>query len=228
MKKIQFFKISYWITASLLIAFLFQNSFPVFWNAWLIALFLLPAAFMVKYGFEKAKNFTGFKKWIRYFFILMISLYWGYIAITLAYWYFLELRADTLENILINPIFIWLIIGFFVLLDFVIFKKENESESNIVSIHSNRKKTSIVIDNIAYIESRDNYTTVVLKDGSQYKNAIKISAWETRLTKFLRIHRSFLVNPDSATLKGNEVIVHAKWSLPISRSYKKHIVAHFS
>lgn len=228
MKKIQIFKISYWLVASLLIALLLQNSIPFFLNAWLIALFLLPAAFIVKFGIEKTKSYKGFKKWLRYFFLAIISLYWGYIAITITYWYFLELRSDSLEKILINPIFIWIIIGFFVLLDFVLFKKVGPNETEVVSIYSNRKKTIIQIKNIAYIESRGDFTMATLKDGSEYKNTIKISEWEKKLKNFLRIHRSFLVNTNLTTLKGNEVIVNAEWTLPISRSYKKEVVGHFN
>ena len=227
MNKNQLFKIVYWLIASISLALLLQNSIPVFWNAWLIALFLLPAAFLLKYGIEKTKPLDGFKKWIRYFFLAIMSLYWGYIAIIITYWYFLELKSDSIEKILINPIFIWVIIGFFALLEFVLFKKANQSQSNVVSIYSNRKKTVIQINNIAYVESRSNFTVVILKDGSEYKNIIKISEWENRLENFLRIHRSFLVNSNLTTLNGNAVIVNAEWTLPISRSYKKEVLKHF-
>lgn len=227
MNKNHLFKILYWLIASISLALLLQNSIPVFWNAWLIALFLLPAAFILKYGIEKTKSLDGFKKWIRYFFLAIMSLYWGYIAIIIAYWYFLELKSDSIEKILINPIFIWVIIGFFALLEFVLFKKANQSQASVVSIYSNRKKTIIQIKNIAYVESRSNFTLVILKDGSEYKNIIKISEWENRLENFLRIHRSFLVNTNLTTLNGNAVIVNAEWTLPISRSYKKEVLEHF-
>ena len=82
-----YYEIGYWLIASVLIALLLQNSIPNFWNAWLIALFFLPAAMIVKFGIEKTKHFYGLRKWVRYFFIAMISLYWGYVAITVAYWY---------------------------------------------------------------------------------------------------------------------------------------------
>lgn len=227
MFKNQLIKIIYWVLASLLIAFLIQNSIPLFWHAWLIALFLLPLAFVVKMGIEKIKHFKGIKKWLRSFLLAVISLYWGYIAIAIAYWYFLELKSDTLEGILINPIFIWIIIGFFVLLEYVLFKKTSEERAKSVSIYSERKKTVLEIHKIAYIESRDNYTMAILKDGSQYKNAIKISEWEFKLNDFLRIHRSFLVNPEWSIIKGNDIIVNGEIVLPISRSYKKKIEAYY-
>tara|TARA_R110002049_G_scaffold293731_2_gene478999 strand:- start:51371 stop:52072 length:702 start_codon:yes stop_codon:yes gene_type:complete len=227
MDRNDFFKIIYWLAVSFLIALLLQNSIPSFWNAWPIALFLLPAALMVKYGINTAKNFKGFSKWLRYFFIAILSLYWGYIAITIAYWCFLELKADSLEKILINPIFIWMIIGFFVLLEHAFFKTHNKTKNETIIIYSDRKKTVIKINNLAYIESRGNFTLAILEDGSSYKNNIRISEWESRLKGFVRIHRSFLVNPKCATLQGNEVVVNAKWSLPISRTYKEKVIDYF-
>lgn len=227
MSKHQFFKIIYWLIASLLLAFLIQNSIPVFWNAWLIALFILPIAFIVKYGIEKINSYIGFKKGLRYFFLAIVSLYWGYIAITIAYWYFLELKGDSLEKTLINPIFIWIIIGFFILLEYVFFKKSNLDSISTVAIYSDRKRIILDIKNIAFIESRGSFTIVFLQDGSQYKNKFKISEWEYKLNEFIRIHRAFIVNPNVTTLNGNEVIVQAEWTLPISRSYKQKVVNYF-
>lgn len=140
MIKHQFLKTLYWLIASVLIAFLLQNSIPYFWNAWLIALFFLPAAFIVKYGIEKTKLLKGLKKWVRYLLIAVTSLYWGYIAVTAAYWFFLELKADALEKILINPIFIWMMIGFFVLFETILFKKVKTVNNETISIYSDRKK----------------------------------------------------------------------------------------
>jgi len=217
MIKRQLFKIGYWLIASVLIALLLQNSIPN-----------LPAAMIVKFGIEKTKHFYGLRKWVRYFFIAMISLYWGYVAITVAYWYFLELNANNLDKILISPLFIWVVIGFFVLLETIIFNKSKKEENKTITIYSDRKKTTINIYNLAYIESRGEFTLAILIDGSEYKNNIRISEWEQKLNDFVRIHRSFLVNPEFSTLKGNEVVVNAQWNLPISRSYKQKVSGFFN
>lgn len=227
MKNHPFFKTGYWLVASVLIAMLLKNSIPNFWNAWLIALFFLPAALIVKFGIEKARLFKGIKKWIRVFFIAMLSLYWGYVAIAVAYWYFLELKGDLLDKVLISPVFIWLIIGFFVLLEYILFNKSKSKKQETITIYSDRKKTTININNLAYIESRAEFTIAVLIDGSEFKNNIRISEWELRLGDFIRIHRSFLVSPMHSTLNGNEVIVNANWNLPISRTYKQKVLSYF-
>ena len=228
MVKQHILNVLFWIIATILIAILLQNSIPDFWKAWLIALFFLPGALIVKFGIEKSQSMKGFKKLIRYFLIAVLSLYWGYVAVTVAYWYFLELKSESLEKILINPIFIWVIMGFFVLLEYMIFKKPETDEIKTITIYSNRKKTTINIDNLAFIESRADFTIAKLMDGSEYKNTCRISEWEEKLNGFLRIHRSFLVNPDVTTISGNEVVVRAKWNLPISRSYKPKVLEYFN
>lgn len=228
MTKNHLYKTIYWIVVSVLIAFLLINSFKGFWNSWLVALLFLIAVLFVKYGIKKVQSFSKTKKYLRYFLLAVGSLYWVYLSITLAYWYILELKAYQLEQILINPIFIWIIIGFFVGLEYFLFKYKEKPVLEKVKIYSNRKKTILVIDELAYIESRGDFTIAVLIDGSEFKNLINISTWENRLDRFLRVHRSFLVNPDKSILQGNEVVVNGKWKIPISRSYKERVVTYFN
>lgn len=228
MNKRQLLNALYWIVASLLMAILLRDSLPSFWNAWLIALFLLPAALVVKFGVEKTKTLPPIKKGIRYFFLAVLSLFWGYLALLIAYWYILELNAGTIEKTVINPFFIWILIGFFVLLEKVLFKTTEQTEKETISIFSNRKKTVILIQHLAYIESRGDFTIAILTDGTAYKNTIKISEWSQKLESFLRIHRAFLVNPNMATLSGNEIIIDSKTTLPISRTYKRKVEAYFN
>ncbi|TNJ41945.1 LytTR family transcriptional regulator DNA-binding domain-containing protein [Tamlana fucoidanivorans] len=223
MTRTSIYKIIFWLVASLIIAILLQNSLPVFWNAWLVALFLLPVVFIVKHSITKIKPLKGIKKWNRFFFLAIITLFWGYLAVTIVYWYFIELKANIIDEILINPVFIWLVLSFFLLLEYVLFKNDSSKKRETVTIYSNRKRTVLPINQIAFIESRSDFTIVMLIDGSNYKNTVKISEWENRLPDFLRIHRSFLVNPEFSLLKGKEVVVNSTWSLTVSRSYKQQV-----
>ena len=121
-----------------------------------------------------------------------------------------------------------MIIGFFILFESVLFKEAKGINKETISIFSDRRKTIIKIDSLAYIESRGNFTIAVLLDGSNYKNNIRISEWEQKLGGFIRIHRSFLVNPEYATLKGNDVVVNSEIALPVSRSYKDKVANFFN
>lgn len=211
--------------ASVAIATLLLNSIGNFWDAWLLALFLLSAAIFVKYSFHSIRSMSGYKKWIRILLIAVVSLYWSYLAIVIAYWYFLELKGGVMEAMLINPVFIWMIVGFLVLLEFQIFNRRGKPSKETISIFSNRKKTVLQIDQIAYVESRSHFTIVVLLNGDILKNNTTITEWEQKLKGFLRIHRSFLVNPDKMVLNGNEVIVNSIHNLPVSRKYKQEVMA---
>jgi len=209
------------------IAILFLKSFGGLLEAWLVALFLLTAAIFVKYSYQRIAHLKGFKKGLRIFLIALVSLYWSYVAITIAYWYLIELKGGVIDQMIVNPLFIWMIIGFFVLLEYRIFRKPFTKIKETVTIYSNRKKTVLRIDSIGYIESRSDFTIAILLDGKEYKNNTPISDWEKMLDSFVRIHRSFLVNPKKLTLNGNEAVVNSTWNLPISRKYKQRVIEQF-
>lgn len=224
MLKAHLLKICYWLLGSLVIATLFLKSFDGFLESWLIALFLLTAAIFAKYSYQHIAHLKGFKKGLRVSLIALASLYWCYIAITIAYWYLIELKGGVIDQMIMNPLFIWMIISFFVLLEYQLFRKSFAHIKETVSIFSNRKKTILQIDSIAYIESRSDFTLAIMLNGEEYKNNTTISDWEKMLDSFIRVHRSCLVNPKKCTLKGNEVVINSIWNLPISRKYKQLVI----
>ena len=223
------FKIAFYLGFTLLMAILLSGSFPSFGEAWLTALFLLPALILLQLGLQRSKKLASpLKRSVWIFFWAVLALDASYLALLFSYWYFLELHPEQFQMILVNPVFIWVTLGFFAGLESFLFKEDPGEEPRTISIYSNRKKTVLEIDQIAYVESRGDFTLVFLKDGSEYKNMVKISNWQQHLDHFLRIHRSFLVNPDISVLHGSSVIVHSKWELPVSRGYKKQVQSYFS
>lgn len=221
-------KILYWFCFTLMIAFLFKSSFHKFWQAWITASMLLPSVVVVKYGLEQgSKQKRALSRAVLYFFYGIFCLYLSYMAILAAYWYFLELDSQAFNFMIVNPVFIWISIGFFVFLEQLVFKTPVEEESKTVTIFSERKKTVLQIDQITYVESRGDFTVAHLNTGESFKNSVKISQWEQRLPEFLRIHRSFLVNPQKAALHGSKVRVGIDDDLPVSRGYKTRVEAFF-
>ena len=210
-------------------AVLLSGSFPSFGEAWMTALFLLPALILLQLGLQRSRKVESpLKRSVWIFFWAVLALDASYLALLFSYWYFLELHPEQFQMILVNPVFIWITLGFFAGLESFLFKEKTGEEPRTISIYSNRKKTVLEIDQIAYVESRGDFTLVFLKDGSEYKNMVKISNWQQHLDHFLRIHRSFLVNPEISVLHGSSVVVHSKWELPVSRGYKKQVQAFFS
>ena len=221
-------KILYWFCFTLLIAFLFKSSFHKFWQAWITAIMLLPSVVVVKYGLEQAqKEKRSFSKGVLFFFYGTLCLYLSYMAILAAYWYFLEMDSEAFNFMIVNPVFIWISIGFFVFLEQRIFKGKVEEEPMTVTIFSARKKTVLQVEQITFVESRGDFTIAHLESGESFKNSVKISQWQQRLPAFLRIHRSFLVNPQKAALHGSHVRVGTEQELPISRGYKSKVEAFF-
>lgn len=222
------FKILYWIGFTLLISLLFRYTFQAYWQSWITAVMLLPSVVVLKYGIERSSQETQkIKRAVSLFFWGILCLYLSYIAIIAAYWYFLELRSDSFDMIIVNPVFIWISLGFFIFLEQLIFKQETKEEPLTISIFSDRKKTILQIDQLAFVESRGDFTIAHLDDGKSFKNNVKISQWEKRLPDFLRIHRAFLVNPAKATLHGSSVRIGSTGDLPVSRGYKKRVEEYF-
>ncbi|MFD1316476.1 LytTR family transcriptional regulator DNA-binding domain-containing protein [Namhaeicola litoreus] len=227
MKFNSLYQVIYWFCTSLLIALLFKTSFTSFWEAWLVSLFFIPPALLIKFSWPKIKPLPKLKRVLRTFYLAVFSLYFCYLAITLAYWYFLELRGGQMEKVFLNPVLVWIILGFFVGLDAYLFVSQNTSNSESITIFSDRKKTNLLKNDILFVESRNEFTLVILSNGQEIKNNVKISSWENKLPHFLRVHRSFLINPLVAVLNGNEIIIHSKYNIPISRSYKKTVIDFF-
>ena len=102
-----------------------------------------------------------------------------------------------------------------------------------VNFVSNRKKISLPISDIAYVESNDKFVQVVDLKGNVYKNYIGIEKWQERLPKgFLRTHRSYLVNSDyiSAIDEDSVKMSFVKplpSSIPLSRKYRSTIMLSF-
>jgi len=229
MQKNHFFKILYWLSFTLLIALLFRHTFQQYWQSWVTSVMLLPSVVVLKYGIEKSRlESNKLKRGILFFFWGILCLYLSYVAIIAAYWYFLELKAETFDLIIVSPVFIWISLGFFIFLEQLLFKQEVKEESLTISIFSDRKKTIIQIDQLAFVESRGEFTIAHLDNGKTFKNNVKISQWEKRLPDFLRIHRAFLVNPAKATLHGAAVRIGSSGDLPVSRSCKQKVEEHFA
>ena len=228
MQKTHLYKSLYWLCFSLLIAFMFRSSFHRFWQAWITASMLLPSVVIMKYGLERSnKEKHRVKRGILLFFYGMLCLYISYMSILGAYWYFLELDAEAFNFMIVNPIFIWISIGFFIFLEKWIFSGKQTEEPATVTIFSERRKTMLQVDQITFVESRGDFTVAHQDSGESFKNRVKISQWERRLPAFLRINRSILVNPQKATLHGSTIRVGNDEDLPVSRSYKTKVDTFF-
>lgn len=64
-----------------------------------------------------------------------------------------------------------------------------------ISFISDRRKVTVYLATIVYIESRDSSVLVWTSNGRSYPTRMKISQWEYALDdRFVRVHRSFIVS----------------------------------
>ena len=137
------------------------------------------------------------------------------------------INLPDLPSILSNPVFIAIILTslaagshfFEAWLD-----KKLPSQPGSISFTSERKAVTLPIDDILYVESNDDATTIVASGGRRFKNYTPISQWEATLRPhFIRIHRSFLVNKSAVTRIDVDLLYIDDIQLPISRKYKEAV-----
>ena len=109
------------------------------------------------------------------------------------------------------------------LLDRWLMRKHPEMESGI-TFCSDRKKVTLLLHEIVYVESCDTEVFIHTIDGRTLRNKTGISQWESVLgERFIRVHRAFLVNSKYvSSYKGDTIKVEDK-ELPVSRKYQKQL-----
>ncbi len=90
-----------------------------------------------------------------------------------------------------------------------------------IYVREDKITQKIFLSEILYIESQGNYVKIVCTD-REITSYSSISLIEEKLpeTKFLRVHRSFIVANDKITAFSGTTILIGKHQIPIGRSYK--------
>lgn len=103
-----------------------------------------------------------------------------------------------------------------------------QSGDGFLLIKSDRRELNVLVSDIAYVESLDNYVKLYLMDRVVITRE-SISALEQRLKhfSFVRIHRSYLVNATLVKTLTNEYIEILGKKLPFGRSFKKSAMRYF-
>ncbi len=101
-----------------------------------------------------------------------------------------------------------------------------QERNNFIFVRADRKMVKISFSEINHIESFSDYIKIHLNEKVVVTRET-ISSIEAKLPTayFLRIHRSFIVSISKIESFTNEFIEVRKKALPISRSYKKDVLA---
>lgn len=227
--------ILYWILAIAMIASVIVSiGYRLSESVFIGALFL-PGALAVKYFFSNV-SFRNKSEGIKNCVFITLGVIAGEIFLfLLAHWTICNMRADTndiyewpqVPDLLVNPIFIAIMIGAFSVLNVLLEKwldRRYPSGPMTITFLSDRKPVSLLESEILYIESNDSVTTVFAADGREFRNKTPISQWEANLgEKFVRIHRSYLVNRSAISSVEAGAVMVGDRQLPVSRKYKDRI-----
>jgi hypothetical protein len=197
--------------------------------AFFIAVMMLPGVMFVKF-FSGDISFKNHRKGILHtiYFVAIVMLI-EYLGIILVYTTVSEYPyTDEIPDIVTNPLFIWLVLGALLSIEYLLktklFKGKVPAEKYI-SFTSDRKRVSIEIDSILYIESRDYEVYVVTAQSMTYPTRMKISQWESVLdNRFVRVHRSFIVNRCHVSRFDARTAWLGETSIEISRKYRESAI----
>ena len=104
-----------------------------------------------------------------------------------------------------------------------------EGNGRFIFIKSEYKVVRINLDEIKYVESMREYVRFHLSDGRPIMSLLTIKAVENYLPKekFMRVHRSYIVNLDKIdVIERTRIVFDNDTFIPISEQYKDRFQAY--
>lgn len=102
-------------------------------------------------------------------------------------------------------------------------KESIQASQDSLFVKSEYKMVRIFFSEIKYIESSNEYIQIHLADGQQVTTLIRLKVIEEQLPKdkFLRVHRSFIVNLDRVkVIERNRIVFDNSIYIPVSDQYR--------
>ena len=242
-----YFHILFWLVVVLILTLVFGRSWGSGLQAFYFICLLLPVIMATSYFFNYflVPRYLFTKKYVwfalYFFYLLVISLYLQMLVVIFSYMYlanfnFGEMGPNSTDDVILLAFVMYLVVfagSFFLAVQQLSERQKqieefmNEKEKNenaFLELTSNRKLVRIAFGDILYIESLSDYIQVHSVQHGKIVSKEKISALAEILPeRFLRIHRSFIVNTDKVTrVTAGEVLIN-DIHLNIGRTYKKDV-----
>ena len=227
----RFLIISFWIVSILLVALVLTSVGYNFLEALFIGSMFLPGALAAKYFFPKVR---GVKDTV---FVVLGILAGEMLLFLVAHFVILTYRENLpgpawdwpdIPRLLTNPVFIALILTALAAGSYFFeawLDRKRPSKPAPITFTSDRKPVTLPLEEILYVESNDDITTVIATNDRRFRNKTPISQWEAILKPhFLRIHRSYLVNKDAISRVDGDLLYVDDIELPVSRKYRDSVV----
>lgn len=226
MKRRLLYTTMYWLGCVLVLGLVFKSGCSTWSVAFLYAVMILPAMLLASH-LHRQLSFEKLGKGVMHSICLCGAvLSAAYLGMAACGWYLGKYSVGGI--FMLNPVLLLFLIASFCLLERVLEKRflaaveEDDAGAEDVEFISERKKVSLPVSHIRYIESNDAEVWVRCIGGNSYRTKMNISRWESLLgPRFVSIHRSFLVNKDAVTGWENTQVYLADDILPVSRKYRK-------
>ncbi len=209
-------------------SFIYQSLLGSFQAAMVLATMLLPGAALMSIGLGYWQRSRSGWRWLHLFYLLLFSLYLEWMAMVGAYRLIFEMNFEAMPTVLVNPFFLWLYMLTFAFAEEKLFRTKVIPENAELGplwfeITSERKKMKIDLHKLYYIESRNEQTFFHFED-QVLPSRERIGQVEERLPDFfLRVHRSFIVNPKLAESMAKDQVQTLGAEVPVSRSYRESL-----
>lgn len=231
----------FWGIVSILLFILFGATSGNFIYAFYFLSFFMPVVIITSWVFGSylvptyllKKRYTKF--FLFSFYTLVISLDIELILVFLAFLlmsiYDFQNMRTIIESYKWMPVvmyFIVLLYGFITVVAELIHQRGTAGNipDELITVRSERKHRQISLDTILFLESMADYVKIFLDTGETVVTREKISALHERLSgRFLRIHRSYIVNRDRLDSYNREDVTTGGRLLPVSRTYKKEFLS---
>ena len=222
-------RIAYWLAAIALLAAILVSLDYTLAQAVLIGLVFCPCALALEYLMPKARkpmDKVYLSLAVLVAIILIILVLHQFVWTTITQYGYAQ-PSKKVAPMLINPVFLGLILTVLSIGDYYWAKwigKRYKTRDRSITFFSERRSVTLPLADILYIESNDTEVRIATVSGESYRNKTGISQWENLLGEdFLRIHRSYLVRADAATLLSAETVSVGEVQLPVSRKYRERI-----
>ena len=218
----QFLPVVWWLTATLVIAFVLVGLGYLFADALLLGVLFLPGMLTARY-FVPQLSFENRRQGILdtvYLALAILGI--EYLSLMLGHAVVLGAGEGGMPGLLLNPVFLLLIPGAFVAPEIMLenYLTARCPYDKTISFVSERRKITLDPAEILYVESNDSEVWLHTASGEAYRTKTRISQWESQLDRrFLRIHRSYIVNtahvgeyhPSRVNVGGQEIEISRKY-----------------
>ncbi|MCM1302375.1 MAG: LytTR family transcriptional regulator [Alistipes senegalensis] len=218
--------IGYWAVAVLLLASVAGGFGYPFDRALFVASAMLPGMFCAKFFLPEAFRATH-RRGVAVIAVGLGVVVVEWVAMLLAHrytqadWWQDEVPFPTLFS---NPVFLLLLLAAIVVPETLLARYLDRvlPHTKEIAFVSDRRRVTLGLAQIVYIESNDDEVLLHTLDGASYRTKTRISQWERLLDdRFVRIHRAYIVNSEHVASVGGGQAVVAGRTFDLSRKYRE-------